>query len=299
MELRQLRYFVAVARERSLNRASERLHISQPALSRQIQMLENEIGVELFMRSAKGVELTEAGAQLREMADFVVRYVADIVPKINQFSNEPSGTVTLGLSPSLVPLLGSRLPDEVGRRFPLIDLQITEGLSMFLCEWIEQSRLDIGTFTDVGPVAGVTQDKVVSDEIVFVGTPTQFCPEATSITLADAVRLPLIITPGFHQVISGVLAADGLDPRYDRVIDSVSIVKSIVLHGRYCSFFPSTFVRDEVEHGSLKALHIQPRPVHRDIVTAVKTGRPLSLAVKTVRALIREELERLKDITAN
>jgi LysR family nitrogen assimilation transcriptional regulator len=296
LELRQLRYFVAVVSERSFSRASERLHISQPALSRQIQMLEDEVGVALLTRSPKGVEVTEAGARLREMAEFVVQYVADIVPKINEFANEPSGTVTLGLSPSLVPLLGSRLPDEIGRRFPLIDLQITEGLSMFLCEWIEQSRLDIAAFTDVGPVKGVKQEKVVNDEIVFVGSPAQLEKHKNNLTLEDALQFPLIITPGFIQVIRARLAAAGIEPRYERVIDSIAIVKNIVLHGRYCSFVPYSFVRGEVDQGTLTALHIQPLPIYRQIVTAVKADRPLSLAVKTVRALIREELEKLTNI---
>jgi DNA-binding transcriptional LysR family regulator len=178
----------------------------------------------------------------------------------------------------------------VSRRFPLIDLQITEGLSMFLCEWIEQSRLDIAAFTAVGPFKGVEQQKVVRDEIVFVGAPSQLSSDTESIDLHDATQFPLIITPGFQQVISQRFSAEGVEPLYERVIDSISIVKSIVLHGRYCSFFPYAFVRDEVEQKALIALHIAPQPIYRDVVTAAKAGRPLSLAVKTVRALVAEEL---------
>ena len=143
MELRQLRYFVSVVRERSFSKASEKLHIAQPALSRQMQLLEEEFGVELLHRTAKGAHATEAGRRFKGLAEFVLNYIAEIKPTLTQFASEPSGNIVIGLPPSLAFILAPRLVEGTRRRFPLVTLRIIEGFSVFLAEWLEEFRLDL------------------------------------------------------------------------------------------------------------------------------------------------------------
>ena len=203
MDLRQLRYFVSVARERSFSRASVKLGIAQPALSRHIQALEHEIGVGVFVRTPRGVDLTESGKRLYERADYVLRYVAEIKGSINQLATEPSGHFVLGLSPSFAPLVAHRLLQEAKARYPRLTLRIVEGLSVVLFEMLGDTTIDLALATDFGPIPGMQQREIAQDEIVFIGTPDRLSAygDQDTIELRDIADFPLVLTQGFHQLI--------------------------------------------------------------------------------------------------
>src|SRR5687767_9596121 len=101
MELRHLRYFVAVAEEENVTRAAERLHVSQPPLSRQIRGLEDELGVELFERSAKSIRLTDAGRMFLTEARAVLERADQAVHAVKAIGSGVSGELNVGFAPSL------------------------------------------------------------------------------------------------------------------------------------------------------------------------------------------------------
>jgi len=293
LELRQLRYFVSVARERSFSKASEKLHIAQPALSRQIQLLEDEFGVELLHRTAKGAHTTEAGRRFKEMAEFVLNYIAEMKPSLTQFATEPSGNIVVGLPPSLAFMLAPRLVEETQRRFPLVTLRIIEGLSVFLAEWLEGFRLDLAVLTDYGPIAGIERHLIAEDDMVFVGTPGKLSKYNKIIPLKDIEDFPLLITHGFRSIMSERFAAEHIEPNYHMELDSIPIAKEMVLRGLFCSILSYSLVHDDVTRGRLRALRFEGTPVRRRIVTAVAENRPRSLTITAVEGLIREVLKGL------
>ena len=293
MELRQLRYFVSVARERSFSKASEKLHIAQPALSRQIQLLEDEFGVELLHRTAKGAHTTEAGRRFKEMAEFVLNYIAEMKPSLTQFATEPSGNIVVGLPPSLAFMLAPRLVEETQRRFPLVTLRIIEGLSVFLAECLEGFRLDLAVLTDYGPIAGIERHLIAEDDMVFVGTPGKLSKYNKIIPLKDIEDFPLLITHGFRSIMSERFAAEHIEPNYHMELDSIPIAKEMVLRGLFCSILSYSLVHDDVTRGRLRALRFEGTPVRRRIVTAVAENRPRSLTITAVEGLIREVLKEL------
>lgn len=288
MELRQLRYFVSVAREGSFSKASEKLHIAQPALSRQIQLLEDEFGVELLHRTAKGAHATEAGRRFKEMAEFVLNYVAEMKPSLTQFASEPSASIVVGLPPSLAFMLAPRLVEETQRRFPLVTLRIIEGLSVFLAEWLEEFRLDLAVLTDYGPIAGIERHFIEEDDMVFVGTPAKLKKYDKTIPLKDVEDFPLLITHGFRSIISEHFAAEHIEPNYHMELDSIPIAKEMVLRGLYCSILSYGLVHEETKQGRLRALQFEGAPVRRRILTAVAENRPLSLTITAIEGLIKE-----------
>src|SRR6185437_1285557 len=97
MDLRQLKYFVAVAEERHMGRAAERLHLSQPPLSRQIQSLERELGVPLFIRTARGVDLTDAGQALLQDARAIRLLAAQAGERAQRVGKGELGTLDVGV----------------------------------------------------------------------------------------------------------------------------------------------------------------------------------------------------------
>lgn len=288
MELRQLRYFVSVARERSFSKASEKLHIAQPALSRQIQLLEDEFGVELLHRTAKGAHTTEAGRRFKEMAEFVLNYVAEMKPSLTQFASEPSANIVVGLPPSLAFMLAPRLVEETQRRFPLVTLRIIEGLSVFLAEWLEEFRLDLAVLTDYGPIAGIERHFIEEDDMVFVGTPAKLKKYDKTIPLKDIEDFPLLITHGFRSIISEHFAAEHIEPNYHMELDSIPIAKEMVLRGLYCSILSYGLVHEESKQGRLRALRFEGAPVRRRILTAVAENKPQSLTITAIEGLIKE-----------
>jgi LysR family nitrogen assimilation transcriptional regulator len=288
LELRQLRYFVSVARERSFSKASEKLHIAQPALSRQIQLLEDEFGVELLHRTAKGAHTTEAGRRFKEMAEFVLNYVAEMKPSLTQFASEPSANIVVGLPPSLAFMLAPRLVEETQRRFPLVTLRIIEGLSVFLAEWLEEFRLDLAVLTDYGPIAGIERHFIEEDDMVFVGTPAKLKKYDKTIPLKDVEDFPLLITHGFRSIISEHFAAEHIEPNYHMELDSIPIAKEMVLRGLYCSILSYGLVHEESKQGRLRALRFEGAPVRRRILTAVAENKPQSLTITAIEGLIKE-----------
>jgi LysR family nitrogen assimilation transcriptional regulator len=293
LELRQLRYFVSVARERSFTKASEKLHIAQPALSRQIQLLEDEFGVDLLHRTAKGAHTTEAGRRFKEMAEFVLNYVSEMKPSLTQFASEPSASIVVGLPPSLAFMLAPRLVEETQRRFPLVTLRIIEGLSVFLAEWLEEFRLDLAVLTDYGPIAGIERHFIEEDDMVFVGTPAKLKKYDKTIPLKDVEDFPLLITHGFRSIISEHFAAEHIEPNYHMELDSIPIAKEMVLRGLYCSILSYGLVHEETKQGRLRALQFEGAPVRRRILTAVAENRPLSLTITAIEGLIKEIVKEL------
>jgi LysR family nitrogen assimilation transcriptional regulator len=293
LELRQLRYFVSVAREGSFSKASEKLHIAQPALSRQIQLLEDEFGVELLHRTAKGAHATEAGRRFKEMAEFVLNYVAEMKPSLTQFASEPSASIVVGLPPSLAFMLAPRLVEETQRRFPLVTLRIIEGFSVFLAEWLEEFRLDLAVLTDYGPIAGIERHFIEEDDMVFIGTPAKLKKYDKTIPLKDVEDFPLLITHGFRSIISEHFAAEHIEPNYHMELDSIPIAKEMVLRGLYCSILSYGLVHEETKQGRLRALQFEGAPVRRRILTAVAENRPLSLTITAIEGLIKEIVKEL------
>ena len=118
MELRHLRYFIAVAEELSFTRAAKRLRISQPPLSEQIRKLENELGTQLFRRLTRGVELTDAGKLLLEQARIILKQVQDAAVGVRRRGRGETGRIIVGSTGSIFHPLILRALHECKTRYP-------------------------------------------------------------------------------------------------------------------------------------------------------------------------------------
>src|SRR5579864_4608031 len=123
MELRSLGYFVRIAELGSITRAAAHLHVAQPALTRHVQRLEDELAVRLFTRANRGVKLTEAGQRLYDSACCILRDVERAGDEIRAHTAHPSGKIVLAVTPTLCPVVVPELFARMRRQYPMIELK--------------------------------------------------------------------------------------------------------------------------------------------------------------------------------
>ena len=151
MDFRQLRTFSCVAELGSLSKASDTLRVAQPALSRQIKLLEHELRAELFTRNGRGMVLTEAGRLLLARTAGIVRQIDQIRDDIQSSGGPPSGRVVLGLVPTVSCVISARLARRTVESYPGISLCIVESYSGHLIEWLHRGQMDLAVI--YGPSA--------------------------------------------------------------------------------------------------------------------------------------------------
>ncbi|AJC21461.1 LysR family transcriptional regulator [Pandoraea pulmonicola] len=262
MDLRQLRYFVAVAEERHFGRAAQRLSMTQPPLSQQIRALETSLGAPLFVRTNRSVELTAVGRQLlpevrRVLAD------ADALPALAQgLAHGEVGTLSLGFVSTadygvLPPLLR-----EFGERYPRVRLQLLEATSDVQVEALMDGRIDAGLFIPPVParyanelsylpivreplMLALPSDKGDGDaDAGAAATGADGLPRGT-VSLADYADEPLVIfprrvAPAFHDIIMGCYAALGLTPRIGQEAIQMQTIVSLVSAGMGVALVPQS-----------------------------------------------------------
>ena len=160
MELRQLRYFVAIAEAGSLSRASERLRVAQPALSMQLANLEAECGTQLFERTNRGVRLTASGALLLRHADTILRQVNEATQAIRS-SADLTGQVSIGLPTTVSDAFVSALLQRVEAELPGVTLRVAEHMTASLGDMLADGALDLAILMNAPDQASVAMQPLL------------------------------------------------------------------------------------------------------------------------------------------
>ncbi|HLH33957.1 MAG TPA: LysR substrate-binding domain-containing protein [Alloacidobacterium sp.] len=150
IELRHLRYFVAVAEELHFGRAAQRLHMAQPPLSQQIRKLEEAVGHPLLLRTSRHVRLTAAGEELLKRAQQTLRKVAEDVQSTRRIGRGEVGTLTVGFIASAMLTVLPRMLSEYRNRFPEVELRLREFYTAGLLRALREGTADIGFTRDAG-----------------------------------------------------------------------------------------------------------------------------------------------------
>lgn len=292
MDLRGLRYFLAVAQAGSFSAAAQHLYVAQSALSRHIRMLEEEIGGELFARNARGVDLTEAGELLRLRAKRILDDVFATQQELQTHHGELRGVASLVAPSSLAEALFVPLADHFTRNFPKVQLRLSEGLSPDALERVLQGDAEVGIITERPTTDHWNLELLFEEKMLLVG------PRGTrglkkKMTLHEAVRLPLI-TPSrvkWPRLLEAALSSPGASEPAIQV-DSLVPVLRMVQNGRGYAVLPSCALVSQAARG-LEQSELTDYSVTRWI--AVSRGRAVSRAGKELIAALRSEARTLKD----
>lgn len=289
MELRQLRYFVAIVDHGSLSRAALVLHVAQPALTQQLRQLEDELGVQLLHRSAQGVLSTDAGKVFYEHALAILKQVADAQAAVVQSAERPSGSVTLGLPHSISGALALPLLTAIRARYPEITLQLTEEITGSLAEQLRAGRLNLAVLFDDGQLGGFAATPLVEEELRFICRADAPEDGRASLTLRDALAATLILPGLQHGVrprIESTARAAGLATHGVIEINSIAILKSAILAGMGATILPVAPVQAEIERGAMRALSIHSPAIARTVVLCTSRNIPLTNAAAAVSRLV-------------
>lgn len=244
MELRQLRYLVALADERHFTRAAARCHVAQPALSQQIGKLERELGLALFDRTTRSVTLTEAGALLCVRARRVLAELDDAAEELQQLSGLLAGRVTIGLTTTPGPLHLPRLIAGFHARHPQVELVVREGLSALLAEQLRGDALDLAFLSLVAPdddVRGLELTEFAREALVVALPPAHRFAGRRRLTIADLRAEELVAFPAGATIREAVRRAAldaGFEPRVAFETSEVARARAFVAEGLGVAVLP-------------------------------------------------------------
>lgn len=299
MELRQLRYFVAIVDHGSLSRAALTLHVAQPALTQQLRQLEEELGVQLLHRSAQGVLSTDAGKIFYEHAQAILKQVADARSAVTQSATRPSGNVTLGLPHSISGALALPLLLAAREQYPEITLQLTEEITGNLSEQLKSGRINLAVLFDDGQLTPFASSALVEEEMRFIcRSDAPFAPDAPAMSFQQALATTLILPGPQHGVrprIDSRARAAGLTAAHVIEINSIAILKSAILAGMGATILPAAPMLAELDSGAMRSYAIHSPALTRTVALCASKNIPLTNAGAAVKQLVRQVAAQLCD----
>jgi DNA-binding transcriptional LysR family regulator len=242
MELRHLRYFIAVAEELHFRRAAERLHVAQPAVSEQIRKLEQELGVLLLNRTHRSVSLTPAGSAMLEEGRRCLRQ-ADVAQQAARDADRRDGhKLRVGCLSDAFPHQLSRALARIGTVMPSIDLALETGIASVLIEDVRAGRLDVAAVCLPARVHGLRPVPFTREGTVAAMPVMHRLADADSIAIeqlsdSNLLVLPRTVNPAFHDGVAAACRQSGFapslqecgEPRVEHALLSVALGRGIAL----------------------------------------------------------------------
>ena len=265
MELRSLRYALAVAKVRSFTKAATRLHISQSAVSEQVAKLEAEIGFALFNRVGHGVEVTDGGRTFLAEAERVLGEVGTLARAADRLRGRLVDTVAIGMGSGMAQIFIPRLFPAVHERAPELRLDVLTAPTKSIFQDLHDERIDLGIAIAASPErvpTGLAQEPLAELDLGLIVHPRhRLAGRARAVDLGTVMGEPMVmneLTVGYGEVVMSLFADLGMRPKIFAIADNVETMKVIVQQGRCAAIMPAAAAAREVKARLLRALPIAP-----------------------------------------
>ena len=299
MNDRQLRYAHAIWNERSFSRAAAKMGVSQPSLSEQIRLLEEELGFSLFYRNSRGVEPSANGLAFLETAAGVVSGMSALKELARELKGKPGATVRIGVNSGLAQAMLPRVARTLATSNIKTRWELVTATTRRVLRLVHQQRLDLGIVFEgeVKPVSDkLLRADLAATEIALLTPPTHPLarrrdPLPLPLPLAEFARLPLLVNEpriGYSRIILDRLGESGVAPEIVGDCDDLESLKYMVMAGAGVALAPRIIAEDEIARGALCAVPIEGRP--RVAIQLAWRPEPLAPRIERVRALIAKEL---------
>ncbi|HET9507022.1 MAG TPA: LysR family transcriptional regulator [Gaiellaceae bacterium] len=298
MLLAQIEAFLTVAERRSVSKAAEVLYVTQPALTTRIKKLERDLGVELFVRTPRGMRLTAEGRAFRGHAQRAVQELAQGRELLRELREGRVGELLLGAAPAISTYVLPLVLRRFQASFPNVHLIVRTGHSEEILEMVLREQVQVGLVREL-PHPATTSRRLYEDEIVLVVHPAHRFAAERSIAVDELAGERLILfdrTSSYFVLTSAFFREAGVVPRGVMELDNVDATKKMVEQDLGIAFLPYTAVRGELAAGALHEVSIDGyEPVRRPIVAIRRRDGvvPEDLVDGLLAAVHADELERI------
>lgn len=300
MLLGQLEAFVHTARHGSVTRAAEALFVSQPALTARLKALERSLGAELFVRTGRGVRLTEPGRAFLPYAQRSLQALAEGRGVVAGIVGGGAGELAIGAAPAISTYVLPLVLERYHAAHPSVQLAVRTGHSEEVLELVLREEVEIALIRALRH-PDVESLPLYEDELVLVCDPGHPFAEAGEIEIGELGGERVILfdrTSSYHDLTAALLREAGVVPRGLMELDNIDATKKMVRQGLGVAMVPYTAAADELEAGTLRAIRVvDATPVRRQIVAVRRgdAGPPRALVAAFLATLeeLRGRLERL------
>ncbi|WP_333845422.1 LysR family transcriptional regulator [Limnohabitans sp.] len=291
MNLRTLRYFIAIADAGSLTAAAVAIPIAQSALTRQMRELESEMGVALLQRMPRGVRLTQAGVTFYESAQRILAESVRLRQRLSHGQSPGQSKVTLGASPTLARVLLPGLLEKCFNTLETIELSAREAFTPALMDWLEKGVIDMAIVTNPGTGRALSLQPLLGEPFALVSHVTMRVGPVVSVN--QLTRIPLLMTSLHRGIIDRQMLALGKQLNVQAEIDSVDSIRELLMRGRWATIMPVSVFKDIDLHPEIIMSEISGVQLNRLLVLATRLESSPNLALTLVRELVEAEFSRL------
>jgi DNA-binding transcriptional LysR family regulator len=288
MDTRRLRYFVQIVDSGSITRAAAVSGVAQPALSQQLAILENDLKVKLLERSVSGIKPTAAGRILYARAQAILRQLEDLREAVHREVRPLSGTVIVGMPPTMLSRFGLPLIGKVCTQHPEMHLQIREEGSLVLDELVATGKVEIA-ISATRPEGAMTGEEILTEPIVLMYPASMDLP-ATA-TLAELARLPWVLPRrpnAIRSLIDSAFESNNLVANVVVEIDSLHSAMETVRRGFGVGATTLGAIKEDLQASTLKARALGDAPLMRSMYLKRRQSPGPTPAAEFVHGLLRD-----------
>ncbi|MBL4908053.1 MAG: LysR family transcriptional regulator [Sneathiella sp.] len=294
MDLKQLSTFVQVAELGSLSKASVRLGTAQPALSRQIRMLEEELKITLFTRHGRGMVLTEIGHTLLSRATSILRQVEETRADITDQATAIRGKVVLGIPPTVGDVLATRIATRFTTNYPDVSLRIVPAFTEYLLEWLYRGEIDLAIMDAQEKPENLTVQPLLKENLFLVASKKDQLDLNKPIRFKDVAKRNLVLPGSNHSLrilVEKEAEKQKLHLKVPIEADALQTLKDLARHGHAATILPYASIHEEVEEGKLTVATIIEPTLSRKLVLALPLARQPSNAVLRFSQELKSEIK--------
>ncbi|MGE7694280.1 LysR family transcriptional regulator [Lysinibacillus sp. NPDC094177] len=288
LEIRHLHYFMAVCEELHFTKAAEKLGISQPTLSQQIRVLEDEVGMPLFDRIGKKIILTEAGSLLLRYGTEILDILQNVKDSIKDLKEMKSGEIRVGIMPSDLDYRITQLVIDFHQKFPNVKLKILS--SVEIVRQVLENEVDLGIAINVLPNDRLVTIPLCQEEYVLIVSKEHPIANRESISIVELKDLPVVIYPeGFvgREIVEETVKKHGFQLNSVLETNSVTSIINLVRANIGATIQPNQLIQ-QMNDPSLKIIHIQDYAPRRSLSIVYRVDRYVSQATKALIEQIKE-----------
>lgn len=296
MDTRQLRAFIKIAELGSISRAAEALGLTQPSLSQQLLRLEDEAGLKLFERTARGVTLTDAGRMFEPHARQILEQSSRAIEELRLFKAEARTRVALAMPFSVSKMIGVALTKAAIELRPSVALRIVEAFHDPIRTLLRSGSVDLGLLYDAESLEGLSVRRLAREELCLIGPPGRWpaVEQGGTIATTELARLALILPGpghGLRQFLEQTTQRLGFRLQVATEIDSLQHIVDLVAGGHGLAVMPLSAVERELEAGTLSAVRIGEGAFEYTLCLARRADAVASDAVRVVEELTIRTLQ--------